>query len=143
MKTFKIYFWFIIVFIGTAGIWLPLIASSLSSGSNTTLDLESIPINITSYFIVLLITSCTDKGLEMVQGIMPKKELLLMIIILILSLMYVFFIGILVAKKNDFSWILSIIGLLFSLYYWYKNSKDNPKYSDASDALGGSSSQFN
>lgn len=139
MRTFNLYFYFIIVFIGTAGIWLPLIASGL----NGNIEWGAIPINITSYFIVLLITSCTDKGLELIDGKMPKRDFLTIIMILIISLIYVFIIGIAASKNSILAWILSIIGFLFSLYYWYNNSKDIPKYSDSSSPLGGSSNQFN
>jgi hypothetical protein len=139
MKTFNIYFCFIILFVGTAGIWLPLVANAVSSQD---MQWESIPINITSYFIVLLITSCTDKGLELIDGKMPKREFLVIVAILILSLFYVFGIGIAATHKSIWAWLLSILGLGFSLWYWYSNSKNNPKCDDASNTLGGSSEQF-
>ena len=129
------YFWYIIVCAGTISIWLP----ALISHCTESFKLSDLHLNLTTFFLILLISASADKGIRAFNERGSIGEfidvcgvLILTFILTIVSILMLDFNG------TTIGLIIAIIGFLFALFYWWTVNRDNPNYQDnATSALGG------
>jgi len=126
------YFWAAVVFIGTAGIWLPII---LSLGLGEEVKILEIPINLTTFYISIYFAGCVDsifKNIDLLDNKYELKSKLFTIVILILLSIILIVTTIWLKIKSHFALplILSLIGAFIGLKLWWDNNKDNPTFSE-------------
>lgn len=66
METKKKYFWYIIVLVGGAGVWFPVLTTLLS---NQKFAWKDVPPNMVTYFISVAVSGCADKGIKLLENI--------------------------------------------------------------------------
>lgn len=126
------YFWLAIIFIGTVGVWLPII---LSAALGEDIAIEEIPINLTTFYIAIYFAGCVDsifKNIDLLENKYELKTRLFTIVSLILFSIILIVSTIWLKIKSHFALplILSIIGSIIGLRLWWQNNKDNPTFSD-------------
>lgn len=131
------YFIYLILMLGTSGIWLPVLMDMLQQKE---FKCGSMSLNMATFFLIMLTSNSVDKGLRAVSsnlGKISNNDLLNIIIIPISAFLLLFF-SVLTAMHNleILSLIISIIGFIFSLVYWWNANKDNSALEPTS-AMGG------
>ncbi|MBF01202.1 MAG: hypothetical protein CMP77_14685 [Flavobacterium sp.] len=126
------YFWIAIVFIGTVGIWLPVILALALSEEVVT---EEIPINLTTFYIAIYFAGCVDSIFRHIDILDNKYELkskifTIIILILLLILLIISTVWLKIKGQGNIALFLSLIGSFIGLSFWWYNNKDTPTFSD-------------
>lgn len=125
------YFWIAIVCVGSIGVWLPFL---LAIPLNQTVDINTIAINLTTFYVSIYFSGCIDFMLKQIDNIEHpnKKSNLLNIIFLI-----ILFIGLIIStiwlsvlKHVTLPIILSVIGCIIALRLWWITNLDNPTFDE-------------
>lgn len=125
------YFWIAIVCVGSIGIWLPFL---LAIPLKQTVDVNTIAINLTTFYVSIYFSGCIDFMLKQIDNIEHSntKSKLLNIIFLILL-----FIGLIIStiwlsvlKYVTLPIILSGIGSVIALRLWWITNLDNPTFDE-------------
>lgn len=126
------YFWIAVVFIGSAGVWLPLV---LSAALNEEIDITEIPMNLTTFYISIYFAGCVDgifKAIDVIENKYDVKSKLLNLVFLILFSLILVVSTVWLSVKDKF-WIpllLSLIGVGIGLKLWWDNNSENPTFAD-------------
>ncbi|GAB3489783.1 hypothetical protein GCM10027341_00600 [Spirosoma knui] len=145
MKTKEKYFWYVIVCIGGAGVWLPILITLLS---NQNFDWKDVPPNMVTYFISVVVSGCADQGIRLLDTLeknsletsVKKWQSMVMDGIGILALSFVL---VLVATLSSvfqhvgIAYISSGAGIYLSLRTWWNANVKEEKV-DPFNSLGGS-----
>lgn len=128
----KKYFWRVIVFAGSAGIWLPILVILLT---NKEFKWSDIPPNLVTYFLSIIVAGSADYGIKLFDSQINKStsEYLNVITFLFVSLILVL-VSVLAHTFNHIiiSYIASFVGVFISLFVWWKaniNTSINPNAS--------------
>ena len=129
------YFIYLILVLGTSGIWLPIIIDILK---NNDLKCGAISLNMATYFLIMLISNSVDKGLRVISvKMMSNNDFLNTIIIPFIAFILLLFAVLSAMHDHEIiSLSISLGGLMFSLIYWWKANSDNKAFEPTS-ALGG------
>jgi predicted neutral ceramidase superfamily lipid hydrolase len=135
------YFLIAVVFIGSAGIWLPAIIEWLVYKKIT---FHNIPQNVITYFVSLLFAGSIDYFLNRIRKIdiygVADEFLNLAGLIILGAILVVGGIVINLHNYDFISLLIGSIGIALSYRIWWIANKDNPNF--ASDAaLGGDPSK--
>lgn len=131
------YFIYLIMILGTSGIWLPIFIDLLQKNE---FKCASVSLNMSTFFLIMLTSNSVDKGLRALNSNLNKlsnNDLLNVVTIPILAFVLLL-ISVLTAMHGFeiISLIISILGFIFSLTYWWKANKDNEALLPTS-AIGG------
>lgn len=125
------YFWIAIVIVGSMGIWLPFILASLLDKE---LDINTIPINMTTYYVSIYFAGSIDLILKYIDDedrAYSKTRVLNMIGLILLSIFLIIStIWMNVSGMFTLPLILSIIGVGIALYLWWISNKQNQSFNE-------------
>lgn len=126
------YFWVAVVFIGTAGVWLPVL---LSLGLDEKVKVEEIPINLTTFYISIYFAGCVDsifRNIDFLENKYELKSRLFRIVILILLSIVLVVSTVWLKIKSHFfiPLLLSLLGAFIGLRLWWNNNRENPTFSE-------------
>ncbi len=141
MKIVTKYFFLAIVFVGTLGIWLPILLDILRG---LDFNFNNISPRMTTYFTSILFAGCIDYFLKILDTDNSNlKSSFLNVVIIFIFTLILSSTCILTYSFNFFitSFILSIIGLVFSWILWWKVNLENSKFYVPNDSLGGDTSK--
>ena len=131
-KDKKKYFWTVIVFAGSAGIWLPIVVILLTEKEFKWSDM---PPNLVTYFLSIIVAGSADYGIKLFDENTNKRtsEYLNINIFLFVSIILVL-VSVLAHTFNHIliAFIASFIGVFISLFVWWKaniNTSINPNAS--------------
>lgn len=114
------YFWLVIIGAGSSGIWLMFLVGLINGIEDS--FYKSVPSNLSTYFLGILITGCIDKGLTLFEGSTSrsKSEFLNIIIVISVTFLLLLF-TILTSLKNMHWWAfaISVIGVILALIIWW------------------------
>lgn len=125
------YFWIAIVCIGSIGIWLPFL---LAIPLDQTISINTIAINLTTFYISIYFSGCIDFMLKQIDNIEHgnRKSKLLNIIFLIILCFGLIISTIWLSVLNYIAVpiILSVIGSFIALRLWWITNVDNPTFEE-------------
>ena len=126
------YFWIAIVFIGTVGIWLPIL---LAFALSEEIGAEEIPINLTTFYIAIYFAGCVDSIFRHIDSLDNKYELKSKIftiigLIILLILLITSTIWLKIKGHIAIPLLLSLIGSFIGLRFWWHNNRDTPIYNE-------------
>lgn len=132
------YFWVSVCFVGSIGIWLPMIIEKIGTGS---VKFHSIPPNMATYYIAILFGGSIDYFLGKIkQGktdglISTFLNTLVIVIISFFSIIGIAYLNI----KNEDTWafIIALVGILVSWNMWWEANENNSNFDDVNNELGG------
>lgn len=125
------YFVIAIIIVGSIGIWLPFV---LAIPLGKTVPLESISINLTTYYVSLYFAGCVDyilRKLDTIEKGGTKSTVLNMIGLILLSIALI--IVTVWLSVNNYVAVpigLALVGTVIALRLWWVNNKENPTFSD-------------
>lgn len=122
-----LYFVYLLVFvllIGGIGIWI----SIYQEANNKVFNYDNVILNIGTYYLALITTSYIDITTN--EKIQNKKSLVVYSLILLMLIGGIFSISLFVIPV--ISIILSILGVVISLFIWHLANCENEKFNDES-----------
>ena len=126
------YFLIAIIGVGSVGIWLPFLLALLF---NKDFPLDSIPINLTTFYVSIYFAGCVDFILKKIDdiGASNKKSTILNIVALLLVSIALIVATILLSINNQIiiPTILSAIGTGIALRLWWVANIDNPNFDES------------
>jgi len=132
------YFLIAVIIIGSIGIWLPIGIEALADKKVT---FHSIPPNVTTYFVTILFAGCIDYFLGRIRALNINGIASIFLNLIILA---IFSFGLVVGavilniyKRDGYSIVLGIIGVIISFRIWWLANVNNPNFDSTSAALGG------
>jgi len=114
------YFWLVIAIAGSAGVWLPIAIGFFKDICQY--PIKDIPPNLTTYFLVILVSGCIDRGLKLFEkgGKRSGSEFMnIIIVICITFLLTLFSVLSSVFDRQLFAFIFSGVGVIFSIKIWW------------------------
>ena len=132
------YFLLAVVFIGSIGIWLPIVIEKIFIGTITP---QSITPNIITYFITILFAGCIDYFFNQIKKLKVDgiASVFLDLIGLLLFCIILVIVGIFsnVYKHIFVSFIIGLVGTIIAYRIWWLANIDNPNfYPKPINALG-------
>lgn len=125
------YFWLAIVFVGSIGIWMPMIIYKLL---DKTFTFENLPIYLTTYYVSLYFAGCVDfilKQFEDIDLVNAKSAVLNIIFLIILSFaLIITTIWLTISGYFFIPIVLAVLGTLIALRLWWVNNSDNPIFAE-------------
>ncbi|MEQ3676073.1 MAG: hypothetical protein ABNH19_12880 [Dokdonia sp.] len=126
------YFWIAVIFVGSAGVWLPVV---LSAALGKTIVITEIPMNLTTFYISIYFAGCVDgifKTIDVIENKYDVKSKLFNLVILILFSLILVVSTVWLTVKDEF-WIpliLSLVGAFIGLKLWWENNSENPTFAE-------------
>jgi uncharacterized protein YacL len=125
------YFWIAIVCVGSIGIWLPFL---LAIPLKQTVDVNTIAINLTTFYVSIYFSGCIDFMLKQIDNIehsnTKSKLLNIIFLILLFIALIISTIWLSVLKYVTLPIILSGIGSVIALRLWWITNSDNPTFDE-------------
>lgn len=125
------YFWIAIVCVGSIGIWLPFL---LALPLNQIVSIDTIAINLTTFYISIYFSGCIDFMLKQIDNIEhpnTKSNLLNIVFLILLCFgLIISTIWLSVLKYTALPIILSSIGSIIALRLWWITNLDNPTFDE-------------
>lgn len=131
------YFLIAIILVGSIGVWLPVI---LSIGLKKPLQLQEIPINLTTFYVSIYFGGCVETILRLLD---TKKENGKSIVLNLVGLILIaIFLVMATVWLNIEGWfwialILAVMGTVIALKLWWDNNVDNPLFVDIREKRSG------
>ena len=122
-----LYFIIAVVFIGSIGVWLPLI---IDHASNNPTDKLSLYQNLSTYYMAIFVAGCIDLILLSIQKIQeatnPVGAILFLILLLFISVGSIVLISFLIHDGNE-EWAkrVSVVGVIAAYVMWFWSNIDS------------------
>lgn len=125
------YFLIAIITVGSIGIWLPFL---LAVPLNKELDLSSIPLNLTTFYVSIYFAGCVDLILKHIDGedkIRTKSQVLNMIFLILLSVaLIITTVWTSISGQVVVPVFLASVGTIIALRLWWLSNIENPSFND-------------
>jgi len=132
------YFWLVIIGAGSSGIWLMFLVGLINGLDDS--FYKSVPSNLATYFLGILITGCIDKGLMLFENSNSRSKNEFLNIIIVISVTFLLLLFTILTSLKAMHWlafVLSIIGVVLALMVWW-NINIKSIASPSTSILGGS-----
>jgi magnesium-transporting ATPase (P-type) len=131
------YFIFAIIIIGSIGVWLPFLLAELLG---KTVELNSIPINLTTFYVSIYFAGCVEfilKKIDSQDQSNVKTHAFNMVMLIVLAItLIISTIWMSISEHILGSIILASIGCVIALRLWWVNNHDNPNFNEVVRSQG-------
>jgi|TARA_B110000037_G_scaffold219893_1_gene286095 predicted neutral ceramidase superfamily lipid hydrolase len=124
------YFLFAIIVIGSIGVWLPFLLAALLDKK---VELNSIPINLTTFYVSIYFAGCVDFILKKIDSVdhKTKSHAFNMVMLIVLSIVLIIAtIWTSISKYIFIATLLAACGCVIALRLWWINNTENPNFNE-------------